>query len=453
MKLKKSTQTIRQWSRAGLMVIVIVAVTLEATALIQYMYSRKGMREEAYKRAETQLESSKNKIMDIINQGEAAVRNSVWIASWCMDVPDSLHRVAQRIVEDNPVVVGSTVALVPGYIKNKPLYSPYVFKSEDGSLRFSSLATEEYDYPNQEWFVKALDSPGGYWSEPYVDVGGGDILMTTFSMPIFDYRGTIAGVLTADISLDWLTGLVGNLSVYPNAFNMVVSRTGQVRVCPIEELVMTKTVDELISESDDSAALAPVNRAMLSGKAGNLHIKYRGINNYVYFAPVERTGWAMSIVIPETEIFGGLKRVGLVVSVLQVLSLLMLILLFRAMYRHYLKYKSINDKKERMENELGIASAIQMAMVPKIFPPFPERTDLDMSATIVPAKEVGGDLYDFYIRDEKLIFCIGDVSGKGIPASLVMAVTRSIFRTVSAHEDDPGRILTIMNNSLSEGNE
>ena len=105
-----------------------------------------------------------------------------------------------------------------------------------------------------------------------------------------------------------------------------------------------------------------------------------------------------------------------------------------------------------MESELQIASAIQMAMIPKIFPPFPERKDLDMAAAIVPAKEVGGDLYDFYIRDEKLIFCIGDVSGKGVPASLVMAVTRSLFRSFSAHDFGPAHIVQTMNESMSADN-
>jgi sigma-B regulation protein RsbU (phosphoserine phosphatase) len=78
---------------------------------------------------------------------------------------------------------------------------------------------------------------------------------------------------------------------------------------------------------------------------------------------------------------------------------------------------------------------------------------LDLAAAIIPAKEVGGDLYDFFIRDGKLFFCIGDVSGKGIPASLVMAVTRSLFRATSAHETNPQRIVTAMNDTMSESNE
>ena len=453
MKIKKASEAIRQWSRAGLMIIVVVVGTLEATSILQYAFSRKGLQEEANKRAESQLEATQNRIMDIINQAEAAVRNSVWIAQWCLAVPDSLHRVAQRIVEDNPVVVGSTVALVPGYLPKRPLFSPYVFQAKDGTLSFSSLATNEYDYPSQEWFSKALDKESGYWSEPYIDTGGGNILMTTFSMPIKDVNGTTAAVLTADISLDWLTDLVGNLTVYPNAFNMVVSRAGQIMVCPVESLIMNNHIDDMIPQMDDTSATRELNRAMLSGQSGHTQIKYNGANNYVYFAPVERTGWAMSIVIPEDEIFRNLKNVGLMVTIFQVLGILLLILMFRSMFRHYMQNKKLNEKRERMEGELNIAKDIQMSMVPQSFPPFPDRHDLDMAADIVPAKEVGGDLYDYFVRDEKLFFCIGDVSGKGVPASLVMAVTRTTFRNLSAMEDSPGVIVRSMNESLSATNE
>lgn len=117
------------------------------------------------------------------------------------------------------------------------------------------------------------------------------------------------------------------------------------------------------------------------------------------------------------------------------------------------KLGDVTSVKERMEKELEIAKGIQMSMIPKIYPPYPERDDLDIYASISPAKEVGGDLFDFFIQDEKLWFCVGDVSGKGVPASLVMAVSRSLFRTVAAHEKSPGRIVTTMNDSMSDMNE
>ena len=115
--------------------------------------------------------------------------------------------------------------------------------------------------------------------------------------------------------------------------------------------------------------------------------------------------------------------------------------------------KSTTANKERIESELRIAQGIQMGMLPKSFPAFPEREDIALAARIVPAKEVGGDLYDFFIENEKLYFIVGDVSGKGIPASLVMAVTCRLFRSIASYLDKPEEIITSLNNSLSDGNE
>ena len=108
--------------------------------------------------------------------------------------------------------------------------------------------------------------------------------------------------------------------------------------------------------------------------------------------------------------------------------------------------------KERMESELRIASDIQMGMLPENFPTRADHDDVQLFASLTPAKEVGGDLFDFYFRDEKLFFCIGDVSGKGVPASLFMAVTRSAFRTVSAHESMPNRIVDTINRTIADMN-
>ena len=130
---------------------------------------------------------------------------------------------------------------------------------------------------------------------------------------------------------------------------------------------------------------------------------------------------------------------------------------FDYMQRSLIKYteelKATVANKERIESELRIARGIQMGMIPKMVPPFPEREDIDLYAMLVPAKEVGGDLYDFFIEDEKLYFIVGDVSGKGIPASLVMAVTCRLFRTVASHVTDPSEIVSSLNNALSESNE
>ena len=445
---------IKQSARAGLMLVIVAALTLEATAIVQFVFSQKAIKEEATNKAESQLEATKLKILNVVDQTETAVHNSVWLAQWALDVPDSIYAVSRRILETNPLIVGSTIALVPGYDSKRNLYSPYCFRAPGtDAITVSSLATAEYDYPSQEWFQKPLETGAGYWSEPYVDVGGGDILMTTYSIPILDRSGRQAAVLTADISLDWLTEMVGNVKVYDKAFSMMISREGRIMVCPAESLVMKYTVNEAASSLGDSALFSDLNNSMLSGEHGSQVFRYKKTKMHVFFAPVEKTGWSMSIMIPDEEIFGNIRRMGLIVKILQILGLLMLVIILRSVIMNQIRYNELNDRKKTMENELQIAHGIQMSMIPKIFPPFPERKDLDMAATIVPAKEVGGDLYDFFIRDEKLFFCIGDVSGKGIPASLVMAVTRSMFRTLSSHEDSPERIVRLMNDAMADVNE
>jgi serine phosphatase RsbU (regulator of sigma subunit) len=107
--------------------------------------------------------------------------------------------------------------------------------------------------------------------------------------------------------------------------------------------------------------------------------------------------------------------------------------------------------KERIESDLRIARDIQSSMVPHTFP---DREDLDLYASMTPAKEVGGDLYGYHLIDDQLYFCLGDVSGKGVPASLFMAQATRLFRTLAAQKMMPAEIATRINDALSgEDNE
>ena len=115
--------------------------------------------------------------------------------------------------------------------------------------------------------------------------------------------------------------------------------------------------------------------------------------------------------------------------------------------------KDTTDTKERLEQELKVASDLQMQMLPKTYPPFPERTDIDIFGEVVTAKEVGGDLFDFFIRDEMLFFSIGDAAGKGVPAALVMAITRSMFRAASMVYTSPKQIVESINRTVCQSND
>lgn len=446
MARKKSLDSAtRRTANGGLLIVIVAIVALEATSLLQYNFTHRVLEAEANRRAEGQLKATELQILNVMDQVETAVRNSVWSVEQQLGKPDSLLAITTRLVATNPVICGSTVAL-----KDKNL-APYSYQSGNEILT-SSLATEEYDYKNQEWFLSPIGLGSGYWSEPYFDEGGGNMLMTTYSVPVKDKKGNVA-VFTADVSLDWLAEMMDNVKVYPSSFSMLVSREGRIMACPAETLVMNHTIEDLAHLTGDAESFEGINRALLSGESGRASVNLEGKSQYLFFDSVDRTGWAMSIVIPEEEVYGEVNRIGRMVLVLQIIGIAMLIIILFFMIKSQRKMQEVEQNKSRMEGELQVARGIQMSMIPKIFPPYPERGDVDMYAAVVPAKEVGGDLYDFYIREEKLFFCIGDVSGKGVPASLVMAVTRSLFRTVSAHEKSPQRIVTSINNSMADMNE
>ena len=224
---------------------------------------------------------------------------------------------------------------------------------------------------------------------------------------------------------------------------------------------------------------------------------------YLFYAPIKYTDWSIALAVPAFSINIIATIVGFVLLIFIALGLLVAFIVSRIVIRRATKplkqlalsadevakgnfntllpvikhndevgllrdsfdgmqqslskyieeLKKTTASKAAIESELLVAHDIQMGMLPKIFPPYPERDDIDIFGSLNPAKEVGGDLFDFYIRDNQMFFCIGDVSGKGVPASLVMAVTRSLFRNISAHSSQPDLILSALNEALSENNE
>jgi len=116
-------------------------------------------------------------------------------------------------------------------------------------------------------------------------------------------------------------------------------------------------------------------------------------------------------------------------------------------------YEIIKDQKERMEDELNIAREIQMGMIPLVFPPFPDRNEFSIFAALEPAREVGGDFYDFYfVDDDKLCACIGDVAGKGVPSALFMAMAKTLIKSRANDDRSTASILTHVNEELSQDN-
>ena len=113
----------------------------------------------------------------------------------------------------------------------------------------------------------------------------------------------------------------------------------------------------------------------------------------------------------------------------------------------------IRKHKERMQQELNVGRDIQMSMLPMEFPPFPDRSEFSIHALLQPAREVGGDFYDFFfVSDDEICLVLGDVSGKGVPAALFMAVTKTMIKTRAADDLSPASIVTRVNEELSADN-
>ena len=397
----------RLLTRQGLLMVLVMAVFLEGTALVQYIFTRKGLREEADKRAESEMTIARLQIEKRTASVETTVHDLRAILKDALDKPDKVFDIFHEMLQANEDILDLAIGFVPDFYPRKGRwFEPLSARRQEGKIEDMVLGSEEHDYLKAEWYTRPLSSGRSFWTEPYFDESGAKDLVVTYSEPLLDSDGNPVGVVAADISLDWLANLMDNIHLYPNAYSTLASREGQMLAYPAETLAQGEI------------------------------IRYETL--------LDKTGWRMNVSIPEEEIYKGSKQVGLIVTLMQLLGLLALFLIIRRTVKNTAALETAVHSKERIENELRIARNIQMAMLPKVFPPFP---------VIIPAKEVGGDLYDFFIRDERLFFCIGDVSGKGIPASLVMAVTRSLFRTVAGHEVSPQRIVTSMNESMSESNE
>ena len=440
----------------GVLIVVVALVTLEVGSLLQYNQTKDIVEKDAYRRAQDNIDMVENEFNLMAELVESAVRNNMWSARALTTMPDSLWSLTRGIVADNPVVFGSAIALVENYNPRKSghFFAPYAYRDGD-KIKSVQLGTSEYDYTNQEWFVEALTAgDAGHWSEPYFDEGGGNKLMTTYSRPVYDHSGRLAAVLTADVALDWVSDRLAALEDYPYALKLLVSKNGTIMATsPASVGLDRRNIIDLADSMEDGEDFREVNRAMLAGEQGGRIVHLNGVEYHVFYDMIQKTGWAMSMSVPEEEIFSEVSEMNEKVLGIQLVGIIMLIVILLVTVYNQRKLVKVNEKKNRMDSELHVARGIQMAMVPKLFPPFPERKDVDIFASLIPAKEVGGDLFDFFIRDERLYFCIGDVSGKGVPASLVMAVTRSLFRTVAGHEKSPVRIVSSINENLAEMND
>ncbi len=404
------------------------------------------------------------------------------------------------LVDLNKVIYGSTMAMNPE--GDLDTFSPYYYRSGD-TLAYIDLK-DSYPYWEQNWYLKPLEKGKGIWTEPYLDEGGGNILMTTYASPAYSRSGELVAVVTGDVSLEWLKTQLASVSDYEGGFSFIVSRMGNIISHPDTELILSENLYTIAEKEGDPVLLDALDD-ILSGKEGLIEVKNsrRYSDYFLYYRGIPAVNWAMCVFIPEKAFYADLYQMNFMLLAIVFLGLIFIVFVIQVVARrltrpihnlskaaaatgagdfeaslpqkifsseliqlrnsvakmqrdlqqHILDIKTATADKEKYESEINVARDIQMSIVPHIFPPFPNRKDMDVYAKIKLADTMGSDFYDFFfIGDHRLCFALGEVSGKGVPASLFMAVTRTLLRSVAQESKRPEEILWHINKDLCSGN-
>jgi serine phosphatase RsbU (regulator of sigma subunit)/anti-sigma regulatory factor (Ser/Thr protein kinase) len=264
----------------------------------------------------------------------------------------------------------------------------------------------------------------------------------------------IKGIINAnkDVSLKELSDTLNVHHTHPSSYNLLLSETGKILVKPSADRNLESDIQQVVSLINDSSV------ARKSNKTGRIKIiRYKSLKSHhkgsIFFCFMKgQPHWQLALVCYDHEAFKQLYWMRLNMLILMLAGMGILLFIIKRFVNNHNDLLKASIKEERLEKELQIASNIQKEMLPVIEPDQPVHRDIDIFGILHPAKEVGGDLFDFLIRNEKLFFCIGDVSGKGIPASLVMSVIHTQFHMATAHESNPAIIMQTLNQMSCEGN-
>ena len=364
----------------------------------------------------------------------------------------------------------------------------------------------EADYQS-DWFYLPYHLKRSNWSDLYFDDSVQE-MMITYSAPVLE-QGEVVAVITCDLSLEQILNVFEKLPLSGSTRATLMNRFGRILAHPNPDWVMKETLfslGEAMPDPEQKATMAHLLELVRAGEPGTLFGQrtITGDRAWIYCQPIPSASWSIAFIVPEREVFAPIRAMnrkmlwialtGLILLLIPALlvSLTMtrplhalceaaedlsgghfdtplprskrsdeigrMVSSFERMRIELKEYiadlAQTTTAKEKIESELSIACEIQHSILPKLFPPFPKRAGLDIFAALESAREVGGDLYDFMLLDDDhLYFCIGDVSGKGVPASLFMAVGKTLLKSTIQTLRDPAQALAHVNNELADGND
>ena len=479
----------------------VVALVFIVALTDFYRSSCDHVKADAMCNAQTVLSKTKQEIESVLQRTALIPENVHWQLTNLVEYPDSLYGITQRVLHSNPLLCGCAIALKPGYLKEYPLFAPYSYRVNN-EIHTKQLNSAAYNYAEKSWFKETMSARKAVWTEPYFDKMGGEQHMITYSKPLFDENGEAYGVFTADLSITQLGDFVHEMDPYSTSFSFILNRKADYVVCPnVMDLKKTNLFSSAdYNQRDDLRELAV---QMAKGESGYMELGWADYDYFIFYAPIQSTNWSIGVGSLENEIFESIHLLTHKFILEAVLGLLLLIILCYTVIRHMLKpleqltasaieiadgnfsahlphpvgndemsvlcqsfdfmqrslsrymeeLKQTTKARERIASELRIAGTIQKKMVPATFPIYPTNSLIDVYADLEPAKAVGGDFYQFIQKGDCFFFIIGDVSGKGVPAALVMSALCRMFRMIVHDSRTPGEIMKAMNDALVEDND
>ena len=406
MKASSMQSKIRSAERINFAVVAVTATLFLAIAAFVAFSTSKMMENEARSTVENVVKATVGRIDSQMASVESAVENSAWFVAERISDPDYMFKITGELVQNNPFIVGSTVAFEPNFFPSKGYYySAFSCKDGKGGIKRIQQGGETFKYHGMDWYRIPKESGKSSWCEPYFDEGGAEVMMCTYSVPLVDRDGDVYAVLTADISLEDLTHHVATIKPYPNSYAVLSSQKGK----------------PLVAAPADAAAAR--DTVTITGKTSN--------------------GWTVELVCPLANILQGARSLVWRIALFSVVGLG---LIFFVSWSFSTRLQRATAANARLSSELGIARDIQSSVLKRKAPSY-------LGTILRPAREVGGDFYDFREKDGLLYFAVGDAAGKGIPAALFTFLASAGFRMAADMGLPPDEIVARINALLCKDND
>ena len=445
-KLKSFVLSLKK--RKGLLIVITAALLLELLSGVQYYYTHRLMEVELEKYAEMELTTKAIITKRIVEASERTLKSHIMEVKNNLATPDSLFNILAQIAKYSPNMRGCGISFNPGYYKDKGrLFEPYALRTDTGIVCLQ-VAGDEFDYTKDGFYKDIQEKKANSWVGPYDDIYL-EMRLVSYAVPIYEFTGDTVAVLGVDLDTESLGDTLNYRHIYPSSFDLLLTEEGELIAGPADSTLRTE-VEFVTSLVNDSTA---ERRLSSNGRSKIIDFDTRDRDGSVFVTNMRGIPhWQIAVVCYDDEVYGSLLELRYHLLLLSLLAFGILVYLVRRFVKDEEKLRSQALEQERMAGELHIANNIQQTLLPEEDGAMKDIDDVQVEGRLIPAKAVGGDLYNAFVRDGKLFFCIGDVSGKGIPSALIMAIMQALFRNIASREDNPSHIMKRLNETACRNN-